>query len=213
MRFHLVYSGPLSGSGNSSKKPSEVLEIRRRLSAQLKYLWDVDASLKRLRQDAIVVKDPAGRLTTAHSPVEVMRDLEKYPAQDYEIDLCQNLQFKGSFFQPLVRESLRLNCELDILFLRQEDPGSLVLQGGDLDNRIKTLFDALRMPCNDDRPKEDQDEETVFTLLESDTLVSALKIDTARLLFPSTTKPNEVHLVIEVKLKVLDVGPWNICLL
>ena len=51
----------------------------------------------------------------------------------------------GRIFQPLVRESFALKCGLDILFLRQESPGK-VYQGGDLDNRIKTLLDALSVP-------------------------------------------------------------------
>jgi hypothetical protein len=34
---------------------------------------------------------------------------------------------------------------LNILFLRADIPGKVV-QSGDIDNRLKTLFDALRMP-------------------------------------------------------------------
>ena len=49
-------------------------------------------------------------------------------------------------FKPLVRRSLSLACALDILFLRHEERYNLMRQGGDLDGRIKTLFDALKMP-------------------------------------------------------------------
>jgi hypothetical protein len=37
-----------------------------------------------------------------------------------------------------------LICRLAITFLRREDPGAVV-HGGDIDNRLNTLLDALRM--------------------------------------------------------------------
>ena len=79
---------------------------------------------------------------------------------------------------------MSLSCALDIIFLRPEDPGSLVLQGGDLDGRMKTLFDALRIPS-----KQEEDasgitpaDNPLQVLLESDTLISDLSIKTRRLL-------------------------------
>jgi hypothetical protein len=53
----------------------------------------------------------------------------------------------GYNFVPLVTERLLLLCRLDVLFLRPDPPGSLI-KSGDIDNRLKTLFDALRMPEN-----------------------------------------------------------------
>ena len=43
---------------------------------------------------------------------------------------------------------MALTCGLKILFLRKEGPGKLILQGGDIDNRLKTLLDALKMPSD-----------------------------------------------------------------
>lgn len=130
-------------------------------------------------------------------------------------DLLSLFEESDHRFLPLVRESLHLNCELDILFLRQQDPGALISQGGDIDNRIKTLLDALRMPSPDEevRAPTTIDDELTYCLMESDTLVSRLNIDTDRLLFAESDKPNEVHLVIEVTLNVLRVSPYNQCLL
>ena len=54
---------------------------------------------------------------------------------------------KGFKFAPLVNKKLELVSELDILFLRPEEPGQIV-SGGDIDNCLKTLFDALRCPSN-----------------------------------------------------------------
>jgi hypothetical protein len=52
----------------------------------------------------------------------------------------------------------------------------------------------------------------MYCLLESDTLISGFEVSTGRLLFPATKYPNEVHLVIQVEIKVLRVGEWNVCL-
>jgi hypothetical protein len=47
-------------------------------------------------------------------------------------------------YAPIVARDLA--AELDIIFLRQQAKGQLIGEGGDIDNRLKTLFDALRMP-------------------------------------------------------------------
>lgn len=213
MRFHLVYNGPLAASGNKSK-PKEAAQIRDYFHPQLKLLWETHAALKRLRQTAIVLKDPGKYFGSGDdSPLKQDRDIDLFPARDYEENLCAAIIQRDKGFTPLVRDSLSLNCELDILFLRQEDPGSLVLQGGDVDNRIKTLLDALRMPLNSDEGhKYPPGQPHTYCLLESDSLVSGFKVSTDRLLFPQSDHPNEVHLVIEVQLRVLKVGTWNICL-
>jgi hypothetical protein len=51
----------------------------------------------------------------------------------------------GFNFVPLVTHDMDLLCGLDILFLRPDKPGD-VLWAGDIDNRIKALIDALRIP-------------------------------------------------------------------
>ena len=45
----------------------------------------------------------------------------------------------------LVSSVHHILAELDILMLRHGEAGSIV-SGGDIDNRLKTLFDALRAP-------------------------------------------------------------------
>jgi hypothetical protein len=211
MRFTLIYHGPLFGSGNKSK-PDKVRDLRDQLHPQLKYLWDNNTALKHLRQSAIV-----GRLgpdlALTQSPFTAPRDLERFPIRENEVDLCEPIAQGGVSYIPLVRKSLDLNCRLDIHFLRQEDPGSLVLQGGDVDNRIKMLFDALRKPDLDVQQQYPQAHQVNYCLLESDSLIASFGVTTDRLLFPETEHPNEVHLLIEVTINVLRVGNWNVCLL
>ncbi|MEJ1969767.1 MAG: hypothetical protein WDN03_14200 [Rhizomicrobium sp.] len=113
---------------------------------------------------------------------------------------------------PLVRKSLSLACRLTVLFLREEDPGSLFFKAGDLDGRLKTLLDALKMPSPDDDAKYPSAHDHLYCLMESDTLVTHFDVETDRLLTPPTIKATTVQLVIEVSIDVLEVGDWNICL-
>ena len=210
MRFHLVYSGPLSGSGNKPK-PDQARMIRDQFHPQLELLWTANTALKRLRSTARVAKNPAGFLATPQSPFQPEIN-PAHPPQAGYVDLCEPIRQGEKTYVPLVRKSLDLNCSIDILFLRQEDPGELVLQGGDVDNRIKTLFDALRIPDSDVEARYPQAQNTTYCLLQSDTLISDFKVSTDRLLVPKTKAANEVHLVIEVLVRVLKAGAWNVCL-
>ena len=115
---------------------------------------------------------------------------------------------------PLVRESLALACALDILFLRKEEPGKLILQGGDIDNRIKTLFDALRMPSTDDfNGTQGELVNPFYCLLENDSLINDCAIRTGRLLTRPNADVSEVRLVIDVTVKVMLVRSYNMSLL
>jgi hypothetical protein len=109
----------------------------------------------------------------------------------------------GEFwFVPLVSQTAGLVAELDILFVRPQLPGAVVSSGGDLDNRIKTLLDALRVPrageiAATDRPGESED--PFYCLLEDDILVTRLAVTADQLLQP--LEPEEVLLVIHVGIK------------
>ena len=93
----------------------------------------------------------------------------------------------GAFtFVPIIAERLAHVATLGITLLTPEEPGRAVTQAGDLDNRVKTLLDALRVPKSvgelpkDDRPLED--ETPFYCLLEDDALVSGLSVVSDRLL-------------------------------
>lgn len=118
----------------------------------------------------------------------------------------------GAFqFVPLVSQRIHLICHLEILFLRREQPGSIVTRGGDIDNRLKTLLDALRMPNLSEIPPGDgpQDgENPFFCLLEDDALVTRIGITTDRLLDPG--HPSHVSLVLQVVTKATKAIWGNI---
>jgi hypothetical protein len=121
----------------------------------------------------------------------------------------------GYNFVPLVTEEFSLACSLDIVFLRPSMPGAL-MQSGDLDGRMKTLFDALRMP---DSPEELggcrsplPDEKPSYVLLQDDKLITHISIRTDALLQPTgpTAGVNDARLVIAVTIKPVNAGWHNL---
>ena len=126
MRFHLTYEGLLLGSGRADPRPGHKHELRRVFHHQLKRLWDT-TWLNEMKHGSYV----------------------NAPGIDPNLPMREGLAQRhtmGSYrFVPLVREELALLCSLKILFLRPDPPGSFT--SADLDSRLKTLFDALKMPA------------------------------------------------------------------
>ena len=217
MKFHLIYSGRLSSG--QKPRPDEARDIRDQLSPQLARLWDTHRSLQSLKTSAWVPGQQPGARYVSSTPSPFYNpspsanwDDETKKQNGFE-NLCEPLTVAGLPCIPLVRKSLELNCSLEILFLRTGDPGALVTQDGDIDNRMKILLDALKVPNADNVAKYPQKESPIYCLMESDSLVQGLDIDTDRLLTPTTQDDREVHLVIQVTINVLRVGEWNICLI
>ena len=112
----------------------------------------------------------------------------------------------GQFtFAPLITNEMNVVAELSITLLRPESPGHLITQGGDIDNRLKTLFDALTMPRHENALPKDttptSDETPFFCLLEDDNLVTAVAVRTEQLLEPNIDA-NHVDLFINVTTNV-----------
>lgn len=107
----------------------------------------------------------------------------------------------GFTFAPLVCETMRSVAELDIKLLWPHAPGSIITSGGDIDNRLKTLFDALKLPSEPTAlpsgTSPQQDEDPFFCLLEDDSLIARVNVDADRLL-EKTDGSSEVALFIRV---------------
>jgi hypothetical protein len=120
-------------------------------------------------------------------------------------------------FQPLVTSRWRLHCRLNILFLRPGLPGKLISKGGDIDNRIKTLFDALRIPALGELPKPNDPPWKGVTccLLENDSLISGFDVETDQLLggeagggppMPDSCVQLVIHVAVKSALSLSGLG-------
>lgn len=122
----------------------------------------------------------------------------------------------GAFtFAPLITERLNQVASLHITLLTPEEPGRAITQGGDLDNRLKTLLDALRSPkVLSELPaaaKPTEDETPFFCLLEDDALVNSISVVSDRLLRPtdnSSTVLLIIHVVPKSTLSPLGTVAW-----
>jgi hypothetical protein len=197
MEFRLTYQGLLAANGNPAQKHA----IRSALHPQLRELWTaIPLNLfHAYLNPPPIAPVPAAAGGAAAAPA------------------FTNIRQVGGFnFAQLVHSDLRLHAELDILMLRPGDIGGLLIQGGDIDNRLKTLFDALRAPH---QPNElpagavpAADEDPFHCLLQDDQLVTKVSVTTDRWLNP-TAGPNDVSLVISVKIKGRLATHGNLCLI
>lgn len=188
MEFVLRYKGalPAGRSGNEAKH-----RIRHVFHEQL---VDLCRSEPRF-SDALKPDLPEGVLKGRQ--VEVPRPLQ---------ELFFYVRLGGFQFVPLVSRPHELACALRIKFLRREKPGEIFRDGGDLDNRLKTLLDAMRIPHNEEElqgvtaPGEG---ECCYCLLEDDSLITKITIETHRLLGPldADEKDTDVHLDIHVEVE------------
>jgi hypothetical protein len=190
VQFRLTYRGELRGRG--SARPQHINALRLHFHRQLKRLWDVPPLNAKVYR----------------------RWLERQRIEDeYGV-----LERRGDHrFVSIVSAGNDLLCSLHVTFLRPSSPGDLV-HGGDLDNRLKTLLDALRIPDVSLVPAgwTPSDEETpLHCLMSDDNLLTGIAIESDRLLEPPTPDIKaelEVYIVIHVKLTASRVTMGNVSL-
>lgn len=216
MRFRLTYEGELKASGRDpengqrDRMAEHKQSIRKVFHRQLKQLWQSNKFLREHRVHPY---------SASFSPAEQAQQAGTWGGGvDTRVPMVEDIASKyrenGYRFVPLVREDVSLFCSLNILFLRRDFSG--VISAGDLDNRIKTLIDALRKPhnANELRGNEspDVEEDPFFCLLEDDDLVTGLSVETDYLLDTpnGNDSASQVKLVITVELKPNDVTMFNL---
>jgi hypothetical protein len=175
MYFRLTYRGDLRGQASSNIQHLHALRLH--FHKQMAELWG---------QPPLNAKSHRAWLTR--------------PREGGEYGVLE--MRSGRRFAALVSTGNDLMCELGIVLLRRAPPGSVVRDGGDLDNRLKTLLDALRIPDPSQVPKDWQpsdEEEPVMCLLSDDKLVTSLSITADRLLDPEV----KGHAELEVSLMIL----------
>lgn len=222
MQFRLTYEGPLKSTqrdpenGQRDSMAEHKQAIRKVFHAQLKQLWQTSKFLKsaRVSKNELHIRPGqiAGTLGVGYTGL-VPR--EGILLADYIAEETPRLH--DYHFVPLVREEFSLLCNLDVLFLRRDHPLGVLSNAGDLDNRIKTLIDGLRIPKNarelagNEKPAAGED--PFFCLLEDDDLVTGLTVQADTLLEPAVPGDGgdgRVKLIISVELKPDDVTMFNL---
>lgn len=92
--------------------------------------------------------------------------------------------------------------------LRPGPAGDLLSHGGDIDNRLKTLFDALSVPQANQVPKNFGLPDPVYCVLEDDRLVTSIEVRAEQLL--EDVQPSEVDLTVSVRTRVSVATYGNI---
>ncbi len=182
MQFRLIYDGPLRSNGDARHKQ----EVRRALHPQLRELW-------------------------THPPLSHYAD--EWLSTDAQPNTLSVIHTVGDFrFAPIISERLKLIAEISVVLLRPSRPGALIRQGGDIDNQLKTLFDALRCPhnCNEipagDTPGHGED--PLFCLLDDDERIVDLHVETDRYL--DAPDERSVHATIFVRTRPSSVVYANL---
>src|SRR5437868_3416132 len=153
MQFTLVYQGDLPPKASAAEK----WRIRRDLEPQVRRLW----------------------LTP---PLNV---IAKYTDPDYRPTDCyvgRRVDDPSIEYMPLITPKLDLRAELRILLLSAGLPGGLV-RHGDIDNRLKTLFDALSVPSQPQEIPSSRDvepDQRVFCLLDDDRYITRVDVESER---------------------------------
>ncbi|UVO53543.1 hypothetical protein [Sphingomonas sp. SUN039] len=107
-------------------------------------------------------------------------------------------RIKDTEYVPLVSDKLALRASLSVTLYSSDLPGGM-LSHGDIDNRMKTLLDALTIPPIQQAPNLSTNDGRTFCLLDDDRLVSELAIRNERLLTVEVGNRQSLA-IIDVKL-------------
>ena len=176
MEFRLTYAGKLLA--HKGGRSGHVHDIRQEFHQQLKIFWTEHPVLNRGFPSGSGIPNP---------------------------ETMWGIIFPQNYFnwKPMVTKNNSLICALDILMLRKGPPGKVRT---DIDNRLKTLFDALQIANSNQlgrkTPKPDQD--PFYVLLEDDSLITRVAVTSDMLLEPVEGVEREedaVRLVINVSVR------------
>lgn len=193
MEFRLTYAGDLFARRSpNSNRSLHVHDIRKKFHEQLKRLWN---------KHPVFEQDDSGGSILLESSVS---------------SIGETFDCGGFKWQPIVTKRNGLMCELDILMLREGRLGRVQI---DIDNRLKTIFDALRMARNPQELGEnttegkrtpEPEEIPFFVLLEDDHLISRVSVTSDMLLEPvAAANPKAaVRLIINVTVRPYKVT-WD----
>jgi hypothetical protein len=195
MEFKLTYAGPLLAHKDTGatrerlrQRSLHVHTMRKIFHGQLKTLWSEHPVLQQISKDG--------------SSVELYVGSGAPP-------LNQIFQEEGFNWLPMVTKANGLICKVDVLMLRHGQPGNALY---DVDNRLKTLFDALRKADGPDelgastahgKLAPEADEDPFYVVMQDDKLITHLSVTTDTLLepVPNVLCEQAVRLVIDITIR------------
>ena len=163
------------GSLPSNADAEQKHAIRQCFHQQLRELWKIE---------------PYCRLTTLTDK-----------SNDHPDNLC--VMREHYCFVPLVSTKLNMIASISLTLLSPHQAGKILTNGGDIDNRLKTLFDALSVPQNNQMsqlPEPSDSENPFYCVLEDDKLITEVNVATAQVFDPQL-KQTEAILFLRVAVK------------
>ncbi|MCL2737272.1 MAG: hypothetical protein FWE17_00195 [Alphaproteobacteria bacterium] len=150
---------------------------------KLLYLGELRTNPKKRAQHITDIRmkfHPQLKKLVEHSP---WTNLRKYMMPNPAKSPVVTKHIGGVDFNPIITPNLKLIAEIDIQLLHPEIVG---VARADVDNRVKTLLDALRCPQNEHEIGENQPKNIgpIYTLLDDDHLVTKLSVNTSHFLAP-----------------------------
>ena len=199
MEFHLVYDGNLlKPSQLGRRRVWEKHALRGFLSSQLKKLWETHPVLKAYADKVVEIDDN-------DRPVRPPKPFLEHLADQHRVENVRII--------PITTEANGLVCSLDVLLLQPAFHG--VMTHGDIDNRLKTLLDALTKPKPGQLKKEHgdpPDPDPMYCLMEDDKQVTGLTVKADRLLYPMDGNQDDTIAIIRVTTAQVDPfgSPWEL---
>jgi hypothetical protein len=165
MRFHLSFEGSLPSTGNHDPNNPR--------PAKLKAIWAI-RDYVHVQLEQLFKTHPA--LSGRSGASRVLRHA-----------LIPPIRVDDHRFFALARSNFNLKCGLKVDLLVNHQPGSVLSKQGDLDNRLKTLFDGLRVPTvtqeiKQFKTREQLEADDYICLLQDDVLITSLQIEVQRYL-------------------------------
>jgi hypothetical protein len=199
MEFTLKYRGDIR-SGVAIKHA-----LRRSFHEQLGEIWRTHNVLSRIDRDKL----PAPVKSADDLHYDLPRPLTPSGDQDLSAFLFRFV-LCGTAWVPLVTYPMEAHCHLAVRLGRPTRPGTILFGGGDIDNRIKIILDALRMPQHVQEVASGVAvEPEMFALLADDNLVTRLSITTYQLLSGYRSNDDmDVDIDVTVRAITPMAGTW-----
>ncbi|MBF0554405.1 MAG: hypothetical protein HQK96_07555 [Nitrospirae bacterium] len=210
MEFTLRYYGNIRNELKTKAGPEEKHNIRIQFHPQIKELWGYEPLS--LVPEYLNDKHDEEYIKNLSGPIIDPGTFDNSQKTGYIIKRNTLKDGNSYWFAPLICKPLRLYAELDITYLGAQDHMTpTVIRGGDIDNKLKVLFDGLRYPSDNNLIPNGlspiSEDDPIHCLLEDDSLIRKITVSTDRLL--DAADKDYVMILIKVKVKSTIITPGN----